>query len=58
MLFRSRTHWISRGSPAVYLGPQEGQVSIGGGAWVLVSGMKVLIMPEVLTLVQQGGVSV
>ena len=52
------TLWVKRGTTALYLGPQVGQITLGGGARILWNGRLVLVMPGALTPVQQGEVSV
>jgi len=46
------TQWVTRGTIAVYLGPQEGQQTLGGGARILWRGRVVLVQPGVLDIVQ------
>ena len=43
---------ITRGSHAVYLGREEGQVTLGGGARILWEGEVLLVQPGALTCVQ------
>ena len=43
---------ITRGSHAVYLGREEGQVTLGGGARILWEGEVLLVQPGAITCVQ------
>ena len=52
------TQWVIRGSRAMYLGVQEGQQMLGGGAKILWRGRVVLVQPGVLDLVQPAPVGV
>ena len=47
--------WIRRGAHAVYLGPEEGQVTLGGGARILWNCEEMLVQPGALTHVQPPG---
>lgn len=46
------TVWMERGSPAVFIGPKEGQQILGGSARILWRGRVVLVSEGVLALVQ------
>lgn len=46
------TQWVIRDSKAIYIGPQTGQQTLGGGARILWHGRVLLVQPSVLDLVQ------
>lgn len=47
-----RYTWVKRGAHAVYLGREEGQVTLGGGARILWKGEELLVQPGAITFVQ------